>query len=264
MKKLSLVTALVMTLILMLSFSAAAAFTAPDYDPANTTEDIGLMLANNIEFEGVVGIQTTGTFNSAWRTAVLFELDSETGAYKAIETFPAGGTGPDWTIGDNQFIVEANGGNNWPELFAGATGDEWYYNDSNMQGIPYKDCPNFNNDKEQAWGTVLASVQVGDLYHLVGVDPANAIIIANYPVDETYAHITNNADYVTYSYLTPYIEGVTDTTSKTVVPIESQSETSDNGESQSETPDTGDSRIIVLAVLFVVALAGTVVVVKKR
>lgn len=249
-KKLSLVTALVMTLTLLLSFSAAAAFTAPNYDPANDTEDIGLMLADNIQFEGVVGIQTTGKFTSAWRTSVLFELDSETGAYKVVEVFLSAATGPDWTIGENQFVVDANGGNNWPELFATATESDWFFSTSNMQSVPYKDCPNFINDKEQAWGTILAGVQVGDLYALRGVNVAEPAIVANYPVDETYAYITNNAKYETYSYLTPYIEGVTDTSSKP--------------ESQPETPATSDSKIFVFAILFVVTLGGIVVVAKKR
>ena len=237
-KKLSLITALVMTLTLMLSFSAVAAFTAPNYDPANITEDIGLMLANDITYEGVVGIQTSGTFTSAWRNAVLFELDSETGAYKAIEVHASAATGPNWTIGENQFVVDANVGNNWPELFASATGNEWFYNASNGQSVPYK---------EKAWGTIIASVQVGDLYALVGVDIANPAIIANYPVDETYAYITNNANYKTYSYLTPYIEGVTNTSKN------------DPG-----TPGTGDIKIIFFVILSVVTLAGTVVVAKKR
>ena len=250
-KKLPLITALVMTLTLLLSFSVAAAFKAPSYAPADTTKDIGLMLANNLEYEGVIGIQTTGTFTSAWRTAVLFELDSKTGAYKAIEVYASAATGPNWIIGENQFVVDANGGNNWPELFASATGNEWYYSTSNMQSIPYKDCPNFINDKEQTWGTILGSIKVGDLYALVGVDVDNPAIIANYPVDETYAYITNNADYKTYSYLTPYIEGVTDTSKVVSTP-------------ESGTPATGDIKIIVYAILSVVTLAGIVVVAKKR
>lgn len=249
-KKLSLVTVLVMTLTLLLSFTVVASFKAPNYDPADTTEDIGLMLANDVAYEGVVGIQTTGTFNSAWRTAVLFELDSETGAYKVKEVYASAATGPNWTIGENQFVIDANGGNNWPELFKTATGNEWYYSTSNNQSVPYKDCPNFVNDKEQAWGTILGSVNVGDLYALVGVDVNNPVINANYPVDETYAYITNNADYKTYSYLTPYIEGVTDTSSKP--------------ESQPETPDTGDIKIVVFAILSVITLGGIVVVAKKR
>ena len=78
---LTLIVALIMILVCFAGFSAAAEFTAPDYEPADTTRDIGLMLANNIDYEGVTGIQTTGTFNSAWRAAVLFELDEDTGAY---------------------------------------------------------------------------------------------------------------------------------------------------------------------------------------
>jgi hypothetical protein len=201
---LTLIVALIMTLVCFAGFSAAAEFTAPDYEPADTTRDIGLMLANNIDYEGVTGIQTTGTFNSAWRVAVLFELDEETGAYKAVAVHAGGPTGPDWTIGENQFVVENNSGNNWPVITAAPVGDEWWYGGKNFQDVPYDECPNFINDKNQAWGAVLKSVQVGDLFILVGIDLSDPQIIANYAVDPNYDYITHNAEYATYSYLTPY------------------------------------------------------------
>ncbi|MDD4124632.1 MAG: discoidin domain-containing protein [Eubacteriales bacterium] len=205
-KTLPIIVALVMVLTCFASIAATADFTAPDYEPANLTTEVGIMLADDISFEGVTGIQTTGTFTSPWRDAVMFELDEETGAYKAIAVYASAGTGPDWTIGENQFVVESNCGNDWPTLFSTAVGTEWYYDGINFQDVPYSECPNFINAKNQAWDAVLKTISVGDLYTLVGIDLSAPEVIANYAVDANYDHITYNDTYETYSYLTPYVE----------------------------------------------------------
>ncbi len=205
-KTLSIIVALVMILVCFASFATSAEdLTTTSAEPANLTTDVGIMLANSVAFEGVVGIQTTGEFTSPWRDAVLFELDEETGAYKAIEVYGSSGTGPSWTIGENQFVIESNCGNNWPELFATATGTEWFYEGINFQDVPYSECPNFINDKNQAWGAVLKTIAVGDLYTLVGIDLDDPVVDSNYPVDANYDHITHNDTYETYSYITPYV-----------------------------------------------------------
>lgn len=200
-KRLSLVVlaALVMVMACFAGFAATAAVA-----PADTTKDIGIMLANNIEYEGVTVIHTTGNFNSAWRAAALFELDPATGAYMVKAVYAGGATGPDWTIDENQFVVESNIGNNWPSLVAAATGTEWWYGSKNMQDVPYDECPNFINDKNNAWNNIIKSLVVGDLYTLVGIDLENPVVNANYAVDANYDYITHNDEYETYSYLTPY------------------------------------------------------------
>lgn len=252
-KSLSIIVAILIISCVASFVTVAEDFTAPNYEPADLTEDVGIMLANNIDFEGVVGIQTTGEFTGAWRDAMLFELDPTTGAYKAIEFYASASTGPSWTIGENQFVVETNIGNDWPTLFEGAKGDEWYYSSSNKQGVAYKDCPNFINANQQAWDTVLKNIQIGSLYSLVGIDLDNPTVVSNYPIDENYYYITKE-DYATYSYLTPYVEG-------SVIPGQ---ESSEEETSEVETPSTGDSGIVALAVVSVISLAGIALIKKNK
>ncbi|MDD4124556.1 MAG: hypothetical protein PHW77_02335, partial [Eubacteriales bacterium] len=179
-------------------------FTAPDYAPANTTTDVGIMAIDEYNFEGITSIHTSGTFNSAWRAAALLEYDFNYEAFKVIATCPSGATGPDWTIGENQIVVESNGGNNWPSLFAGATGTEWYYDGSNAWGTPYSECPSFINAKNGAWFDAISSMTVGSYYKLVGVDFSNPEVISNYAIEPSYDYITYNDAYATYTYLTPF------------------------------------------------------------
>ena len=176
---------------------------------ANLETDIGIMLLNDVTYEGVVGMHTTVgyNFNSAWRTAVLLENVSGD-IYKVIAVHGGGSEGPNWTIGEGQIVVEANTGNDWPSLFEGATGDEWYYSSSNGNGIPYSECPNFISAHVSAWYNNIAAMAVGSYYTLVGCDVADPSVDANYVVDfntdSSYGY--TNEDYVTYTYLTPNTE----------------------------------------------------------
>jgi hypothetical protein len=228
-------------------------FNAPSYAPASA-DDIGIMAVNEDRFEGITAIHTTGTFNGAYRNAALLEYNAEKNAYEVKAVHASSGTGPNWTIGENQIVVESNLGNNWPALFETATEDAWYYNGSNAWGTPYSECPNFLNDKNQAWYDSIGNMQVGQFYRLVGFDFDTLEVLANYVVDPSYDYITFNADYATYTYL----ELVTDTD-----PGDESSEPAEET-SEDEPAPTGDAGFIALGILAVIAAAGAYVVRKSR
>ena len=118
--------------------------------------------------------------NFAWWNVRVFDYDEATGGYKCTEVLPGDGTDKTNTaIPENGFVLGANGGNNWPQLFSEATGSEWYYNESNNEGIPYKDCPNYNTEHVIAALALIANVNVGDIYYLDGISLDNADLNTN-------------------------------------------------------------------------------------
>ena len=118
--------------------------------------------------------------NFAYWTIRVFDYDEATGGYKCIVSDTEMGKDKTNTeIPENGFVLGANGGNNWPQLFSEATGSEWYYNDSNDEGIPYKDCPNYNTEHVIAALALIANVNVGDIYYLDGISLDNADLNTN-------------------------------------------------------------------------------------
>ena len=118
--------------------------------------------------------------NFAWWTVLVFDYDEATGGYKCTASLAADGTDKTNTaIPANGFVIGANGGNNWPELFATATGSEWFYNESNNEGIPYSECPNYNTAHIEAALALIKAVQVGDIYYLDGVSLDNKDLNTN-------------------------------------------------------------------------------------
>ncbi|MGI6715746.1 MAG: LamG-like jellyroll fold domain-containing protein [Eubacteriales bacterium] len=181
-------------------------FTPPDYDPANLTGDIGIMIIGSNMFEGVTTLITSGTYNMTWKVSALLEYDEAKKAYKVINTLPSSGASPNWTLAANQIVIASDIGNDWPTITANPKGDEWWYNGSNPFGTPYDECPNFNNAMNNAWYNTIRNMKVGDYYVLVGVDVSDPKVISNVPVDTTYDYIHKNDTYATYSYLKPYVE----------------------------------------------------------
>lgn len=181
-------------------------FTPPDYDPANLTGDIGIMIIGSSMFEGVTTLVTSGTYNMTWKVSALLEYDEAKKAYKVINTLPSSGASPNWTLAANQIVIASDIGNDWPTITANPKGDEWWYNGSNPFGTPYDECPNFNNAMNNAWYNTIRNMKVGDYYVLVGVDVSDPKVISNVPVDTTYDYIHKNDTYATYSYLKPYVE----------------------------------------------------------
>ena len=118
--------------------------------------------------------------NFAYWTIRVFDYDEATGGYKCIVSDTEMGKDKTNTeIPENGFVLGANGGNNWPQLFSEATGSEWYYNDSNDEGIPYKDCPNYNTEHVIAALALIANINVGDIYYLDGISLDNADLNTN-------------------------------------------------------------------------------------
>ena len=118
--------------------------------------------------------------NFAYWTIRVFDYDEATGGYKCIVSDAEMGKDKTNTeIPENGFVLGANGGNNWPHIFSEATGSEWYYNDSNDEGIPYKDCPNYNTEHVIAALALIANINVGDIYYLDGISLDNADLNTN-------------------------------------------------------------------------------------
>ncbi len=171
--------------------------------PANLETDIGIMyIGEPGGYEGVTTlIVKPGTYNFIWDKAALLEPVSGN-TYKVIALAPGGGVSSDLTVAEGQIIVGANSGNDWPTL---TQGEGWWTGGANGHGVPYDECPNFCSTHVVAWFNIVGAMQVGDYYDLVGIDMNAPAVDANYPVDfatdPSYGY--TNADYVTYTYLTP-------------------------------------------------------------
>lgn len=135
----------------------------------------------------------------AWWAVVVFEEDAASGGYKCTATYPLGGDAKgDVAIPANGFILAGNTGNDWPALFEGATGSEWYYNDTNEQGIPYSECPNYATDHVKEDLEVIASIKVGDIMYLDGVDLGSENLNTNED-EETIFYYSDN--YESFAYV---------------------------------------------------------------
>ncbi len=173
---------------------------------ANLTSDIGIMYVGAPGvYEGVTTLVTeVGTHNFSWDKAVLLEKVADN-VYEVIATAPGDGNSHNLVIENaDQFIVAANGGNNWPALFETAAGTEWFYNGSNSHGVAYKECPNFCSEHIGAWFANVGKMEIGSYYKFVGIDPTAPAVDANYAVDyeKDPAYGYTKSDYVTYSFLT--------------------------------------------------------------
>ena len=130
-----------------------------------------------------------------WTAIAIFDYDETTGGFKVTEKYELAPTKTNVKIPEKGFALTYNQGNNWPALFAGANGSEWYYNASNSAGVPYSECPNFINAKNEANGVIIQSLSIGDIFYLVGCNLNKAAVSdngANYWEE----------DYETYTYLT--------------------------------------------------------------
>ena len=118
--------------------------------------------------------------NFAYWAVVVFEEDEATGGYKCTATYPLDSSDKtNVAIPANGFILAGNTGNDWPSLFATATGNEWFYSSSNSQGIPYSECPNYATDRVKEDLALIANIQVGDVMYLNGIDLASSMLNTN-------------------------------------------------------------------------------------
>ena len=165
-------------------------------------------------------------------------------------------------IPSNGFVVAHNTGNNWPELYAS---DPVTY-------AAYKDAPNYVTDANNAAGTALKALAVGDIVYLSGIDLENSEIGRQF--HEELCGIWTAIPPMPSSPL-PNPPASRATSLRTNLPEaepsdepsdepSQDSEPADESKTESSAPDTGDAGVIALVVMAAIASAAAVTVIRRR
>ncbi|MFA7075711.1 MAG: hypothetical protein WC152_03470 [Candidatus Izemoplasmatales bacterium] len=278
-----------LVLIMLFAYFAISAFAQ------SKNMEIYLMRANTKEaFESATTIYTYADWGEdlckdgnafEWSKVVVFDYDEVSQGYRCIATYELIPPKNDVKIPENGFVIAANGGNNWPDLFESANGSEWYYNAvSPSLGIPYSECPNFITPLNIANSYALDSIEVGDVIYLSGIDFADAVIDSNESEEIHYwddSFVSNS--YLSFvkpdGYIDPFAEEPSSEEPTTEEPTTEEptteeptteepitEEPSGGGESESstQTPYTGDADLFIFALITLIAAAGAVIIRRTR
>ncbi|MEG2118240.1 MAG: hypothetical protein RRY76_03455 [Clostridia bacterium] len=251
---------------LLLAILITSAFTLATF-AAEDAKEIKISISHvddPVYYEGVTVLFTAamtddqlGTNTYDWWTVATFDYDKTTGGYKVTKVELGDGVAKKLEIPANGFVVAANTGNNWPEIFKNPDPNAWYYSASNVMGVPYKDCPNFITERNTANVTALAALKAGDIFYLSNLNLANPKVDSNADGKDIFWYSDN---YETKSLLTSVKPAVVDPSESTPASSQTSSQTS----SQKPTPGTSDNGIVAIAVIASLAIAGAVIVKKSR
>ena len=165
-------------------------------------------------------------------------------------------------IPSNGFVVAHNTGNNWPELYAS---DPVTY-------AAYKDAPNYVTDANNAAGTALKALAVGDIVYLSGIDLENSEIDDN-STEELLWYMDGYSSNAKLTFTKPSGEPGDESSDESSEAEPSDepsdepsgdSEPADESKTESSAPDTGDAGVIALVVMAAIASAAAVTVIRRR
>lgn len=237
--------------------------------------DITINNVNNSGAEGVTAVFTpafgetmagsseTLASDLKWWAIAVFEADEASGGYKCTAVnFEMNVDKYQTAIPSNGFVVAHNTGNNWPELYAS---DPVTY-------AAYKDAPNYVTDANNAAGTALKALAVGDIVYLSGIDLENSEIDDN-STEELLWYMEGYSSNAKLTFTKPSGEPGDESSAESSEAEPSDepsdepsgdSEPADESKTESSAPDTGDAGVIALVVMAAIASAAAVTVIRRR